>query len=244
MSRLYFAEQLPYWWNRDGGVEGAEAKELEAVRVLAERTEGWLSDQQGLALFQLARRPLPDPVLEIGSFCGKSTIFQALGCKMSGSLLHAVDPHKSIFEGGKEQYAQDLTPRVEGSLSAFQSTIGLSGLGPWIVTHVTTSANAWNELKDQRFKLVFIDGSHDYDDIKFDCSTWMSSVRTGGYLVFHDSNFDSVGRVISSYIDGALFHLEGVVGNGRSAMTLWRRKGEMDAVQVPNSGARLPQSEP
>jgi predicted O-methyltransferase YrrM len=224
MTRTQFVEALPWWWRADGGVDGGSAADLQVIRALAERTEGWLSDAQGVALFQLARRPSSGEVLEIGSFCGKATLFLALGCKQGGSVTHAVDPHKAISDGGKEQYAQNFEPRVRGTLQDFQDTLDSSGLRALVDVHISTSEEARRRLREQMFKLVFIDGSHDYLDVLLDYYMWKDAILPGGYLVFHDSNFDSVAQVIADHLDHKRFRADGIIGNGGWAMTMWCRQ--------------------
>src|SRR3712207_3807667 len=107
---LSFKEELPSWYSPDGDGCGDEARELKTVADFAKSVQGWLGDSQGLALYQMARRPVDGSVLEIGSFCGKSTAFIALGCKHSGAAFCTVDPHKPLSEGGKEQYGPDFQP--------------------------------------------------------------------------------------------------------------------------------------
>ena len=49
---LAFKEELPSWYAPDGGGRGDEAQELNTVAHFAKSVQGWLSDSQGLALYQ------------------------------------------------------------------------------------------------------------------------------------------------------------------------------------------------
>jgi hypothetical protein len=122
MSHPYqpFLEHFPEWFSLEPLVSGTERQELEELQALAERTIGWLSEPQGLALYQTARRATGGDVLEIGSFCGKSTIFLALACKYTPAQFFAIDPHKSIPEGGKSSTLpiSPLGSRALGTSSA------------------------------------------------------------------------------------------------------------------------------
>jgi MMP 1-O-methyltransferase len=233
MRHPAFTEDLPVWWQAGAGVNGVEREELQVIQALADRTEGWLSDSQGLALYQLARLPGLGQVLEIGSFCGKSTMFLALGCKWSGSLVHSVDPHMPISQGGKEQYGQDFKPRPEGTLSAFLRTLETSKLGSFVEVHVATSVEVYRQFRGERFKLVFIDGSHDFCDVLLDYQMWSDRVSPGGYLVFHDSNFEGVARVLADHLDLRRFRADGVVGDGGWAMTVWYRMNQDEPAETP-----------
>lgn len=91
-SYRWFDEWLPAWYSPDANIREEELEEINKIHSCAQSVMGWLSKSQGTALYQLARRRLPADVLEIGSLCGKPTIFIALGCKHSGSTLYAIDP--------------------------------------------------------------------------------------------------------------------------------------------------------
>jgi len=220
----HFNEALPHWFNSNGGVVGFDAEEFQSIRQLSSTVEGWLSEEQGIALYQLARCSISGEVLEIGSFCGKSTLFLALGCKQSGTFVHAVDPHKPISEGGKEQYAPDLSPRSQGTLKDFQYNLKRSGLESFVNLMVCTSEEARYQLGSVTLKLLFVDGSHDYLDVVLDYYLWHNQVALGGYLVFHDSNFEGVNLMLQRHLDRQGYSLQGVIGQGAWAMTIWQQR--------------------
>ncbi|HEV2860597.1 MAG TPA: class I SAM-dependent methyltransferase [Pyrinomonadaceae bacterium] len=220
---LAFKEELPSWYSTDGGGRGDEAQELNRVTHFAQSIQGWLGDSQGLALYQMARAPVAGGVLEIGTFCGKSTSFIALGCKHSGAAFCTVDPHKTLSVGGKEQYGPDFQPYEGDSLRELRGTLERTGLGDYVTVLIATSREARRHLNGLRLKLLFIDGSHDYEDVVSDYRLWHKMVVVGGRLVFHDSNFESVNRAIQSEVDRDRYVHEGTVGDGGWAMTIWRR---------------------
>ena len=222
-EQLLFEQELPAWYSPDGGCRGHEAEELRAVARFAESVQGWLSDSQGVALYQMARWPTAGGVLEIGSFCGKSTLFIALGCKHGDAAFHAVDPHRPISEGGKEQFGPDFQPFEGDSLGELRKNLEGCGLAEQVNVLVATSEEARRQLPDLPLKLLFIDGSHDYQDVVSDYNLWHEMLVVGGRLVFHDSNFEGVSRAIQDNVDRDRYVQEGTVGEGGWAMTIWRR---------------------
>jgi MMP 1-O-methyltransferase len=222
-DHLWFEEKLPAWYSPDGGCDGHEANELQAVAHFAKSVTGWLGDSQGLALYQMARSPAAGSVLEIGSFCGKSTLFIALGCKHSDAAFYAVDPHKRIFEGGKEQYGLDYHAFTGNSLEELRNTLASCDLSAQANLLVATSEEARSQFTAQPLKLLFIDGSHDYADVRLDYQLWHEMIVMGGRLVFHDSNFEGVNYTIQANLDRDRYIHEGTVGEGRWAMTVWQR---------------------
>ena len=123
-DHFWFEQRLPAWYSPDGGCHGHEATEWRRSLHFAKSVTGWLSASQGLALYhQMARWSVAGSVLEIGSFCGKSTLFIALGCKHSDAKFYAVDPHKRMCDGGKEQYALNYQPFTGNSLAELRQAL-------------------------------------------------------------------------------------------------------------------------
>jgi len=222
-DHFWFEQKLPAWYSPECGCHGQEATELEALTHFSKSVTGWLSESQGLALYQMARWSVDGGVLEIGSFCGKSTLFIALGCKHSNSKFYAVDPHKRMFEGGKEQYALNYQPFTGNSLAELRAALESCNLAAHATLLVATSAEARRQLTFQPLKLVFVDGSHDYADVLLDYELWHEMIVIGGRLVFHDSNFEWVNQTIQANLDRDRYVHEGTVEEGRWAMTVWRR---------------------
>src|SRR5260370_38866154 len=65
----------------------------------AEAAAGFMPAAEGLALFEAAARYAGrGPVLEIGSYCGKSTIYLAAAARQAGQLVVTVDHHRGPEE--------------------------------------------------------------------------------------------------------------------------------------------------
>jgi predicted O-methyltransferase YrrM len=71
------------------------------VKELIKDVPGWLSDEEGEALYDLARECTGRGVIvEIGSWKGKSTICLGLGSRAGSSVrIFAVDPHADYRHG-------------------------------------------------------------------------------------------------------------------------------------------------
>lgn len=219
-----FDEDLPDWYTRSRVADPTLDSELASLKVFARSINGWLSEAQGMALYCLAARSIAGDVLEVGSFCGKSTVFLALGCKHTTARVVAVDPHKAIAEGGKEQYGPDFQPRLTGTWEEFSSNVRRSGLGEYVEPFVGTSQEAREVYSSLRLKLLFIDGSHDFPDVLLDYSMWNDMIVPGGYLAFHDSNFEGVNRVLHQHLDRVRYRYDGTIDRGGWAMTLWAKR--------------------
>lgn len=153
--------------------------------------KGFLQHEEGLALYRYALKVrIVGACLEIGSYCGKSTVYLGLACKESENTLFAVDHHGGSEEHqiGEEYYDQDLfdqtTQRIN-SFPWFQRTIELADLQCSVIPIVTSSqtlALVWQ----QPLGLVFIDGGHSEQQAMHDVLAWAKHVANGGYLAIHD----------------------------------------------------------
>lgn len=161
---------------------------IEAVQTV----EGWLNNTEGKVLFQLARNCKGRGVIvEIGSWKGRSTILLGHGSKAgSGAKIHAVDPHT-----GSPQHREAMGE--VWTFNEFQRNIKAAGMDDVVVPHVEFSEAAARTFSEP-IELIFIDGLHEYEDVKIDFEAWFPKVIEGGTMVFHDSTcWDGVRKVVS-----------------------------------------------
>ena len=130
--------------------------------------DGWLSYSEGRALFDLAAGK---DVLEIGSYCGRSTC--CIG--QSARSVVCVDP----FDGR-------ATGAEQNTLDAFLENIGRYGVMGKVTSHVGTSGEVLPNLPRGSADLVFIDGAHDAASVWADTLLALEVLRPDGLLTFHD----------------------------------------------------------
>lgn len=145
---------------------------------------GWLFPEEGQALAELCRGKR---VLEIGSYCGLSTV--CIG--RTAEHVVAVD----YFDGRG-------TPDPRDTLAEFKSNIERHGL-----THkVEIRHPSWlhqGEFPRPEFDVAFIDGAHDFDSVIADAIAAMNLLAPGGVLIFHDyqgTHDPDVNRVVEGLI--------------------------------------------
>ena len=173
----------------------ALAGAAEPTPEVAERsrtTKGFLAPEEGLALFRLALvGSTLGPCVEIGSYCGKSTLMLGDGCRTAGSHpTFTVDHHRGSAE---QQIAQqyfdpelyDFAARRPRTLEMLVLNIRDLGLEEWIIPIVGDSAVVGRNW-GRALGLVFIDGSHAKEDIESDVESWSGFVARDGYICFHD----------------------------------------------------------
>jgi predicted O-methyltransferase YrrM len=158
---------------------------------VARAAKGFMPDDEGLALHGAGRDAAPvGPLLEIGSYCGKSAVYLGAAARAGGTVLFSVDHHRGSEENqaGWEHHDSEVVDPATGrmdTLPFFRRTIEQAGLEDAVVAVVgdspTVAANWRTPLG-----LVFVDGGHVLDVVLADYESWSPHVAPGGVLVFHD----------------------------------------------------------
>ncbi len=156
-----------------------------------DRIKGFLADDEADALYRAAREAgALGPVLEIGSYCGKSTIYLGLACADIGATVFALDHHRGSEEHQPGEYFHDpeLFDAGEGlfdSFREFRRNIRAAGLDDTVVPVVSSSAAASRHWRTP-LGMVFIDGGHSLDAALTDYRCWSGHILRGGILARHD----------------------------------------------------------
>src|SRR6202453_4555996 len=157
----------------------------------AEAATGFMPAAEGLALFDAAasysRR---GPVLEIGSYCGKSTLYLAAAASAAGQLVVTVDHHRGSEEHqpGWEYHDPQLVDAGTGRLDTLprlRATLAAAGLEDHVVVVVGRSADV-ARLWRTPLGMGFIDGGHTEHAAMTDYQGWAPWVAPGGVLAIHD----------------------------------------------------------
>lgn len=161
------------------------------IDPLIDQVKGFLDPAEGERLHRLARTASRwGPCLEVGSYCGKSTLFLGAGCRDNGGVLFSVDHHRGSEEQqpGEEYFDPDLFDPRRGridTLPFFRKTVEQAGLTDTVVPIVCASSLAARSWATP-LSLVFIDGGHSYAAVFTDYSCWSRHIIPGGYLLIHD----------------------------------------------------------
>ena len=153
--------------------------------------KGFLSDKEAKKLQELFLNVHHlGSVLEIGTYCGKSTLNFALIAKKIGGLIYTVDHHTGSEEHqlGEEYHDEDLyDKRLEkfNTLPEFLKNLKSSNLGNYIIPILSKSSEASKTFLET-ISLLFIDGGHSHEAALIDYNSWKDKICSGGLLVIHD----------------------------------------------------------
>ena len=166
----------------------------ETRRALALATKGFMPEDEGDALWTAATEATqaqPDlPMLELGSYCGRSTVWLGDVAERSGTVLYALDHHRGSEENqsGWEHHDVDVVDERIGKMDTlpfFRATIHDAGLEEAVVAVVGRApliGTAWKTP----LSLLFIDGGHGEEPARLDYERWTPHVAVGGTLAIHD----------------------------------------------------------
>ncbi len=151
---------------------------------------GFLPDDEGEHLYQAAREAgRLGPLLEIGSYCGRSTIWLATAAKELDTVVFALDHHRGSEEHQIGEFFHDPALVDDDgrfdSLGEFRRNVANAGLEPWVIALVANDRNA-ARFWQQNLGLVFIDGGHSLDAALADWRSFGQRVVPGGLLAIHD----------------------------------------------------------
>lgn len=158
---------------------------------LLEEIKGFLDEAEGIRLYETALEASRlGPCLEIGSYCGKSTIYLGTACKENRGILFSIDHHRGSEEQqpGEEYFDPEFfDPRIGrvDTFGEFRKTIEKADLEDTVVPMVCRSDVA-ARLWATPLGLVFIDGGHSYEAAITDYNSWAEHVMPNGYLLIHD----------------------------------------------------------
>ena len=161
------------------------------LRQAAEAARGFMPPDEGLALYQTAADYAHvGPIAEIGTYCGKSTIYLAAAAGSAGQLVVTVDHHRGSEEiqPGWEHHDAELVDPATGrmdSLPFFRSALAAAGLEEHVVAVIGTSTDVARVWRTP-LGMLFIDGGHSEQLVVADYEGWAPWVAPGGALAFHD----------------------------------------------------------
>ncbi|MGX2997480.1 class I SAM-dependent methyltransferase [Streptomyces sp. JNUCC 64] len=158
-----------------------------------EAAPGFMPLDEGLALYAAARTAtaLGRPLLEVGTYCGRSTLLLADAARAGGVTALTVDHHRGSEEqqpGWEYHDPATLDPELDGvmdTLPLFRRVLYKAGLEEHVVALVGRSPQI-AALWTAPLGLVFVDGGHTDEHAGADYDGWAPRLVPDGLLVIHD----------------------------------------------------------
>jgi predicted O-methyltransferase YrrM len=216
----------------------------------ARLAKGFMPEDEGLALHRLglvAARAQIGPLLEVGTYCGKSAVYLGAAARQSGTILLTIDHHRGSEENqpGWEHHDPAVVDVRTGRMDTLpwaRQTLEAAGLEDWVVLVVGASctiAAVWGTP----LALLFIDGGHGEQVAWSDYHAWTPKVAPGGYLAIHDVFADPAQGGRPPYELYCQARATGWVEQhslGRGSLRVLRRPGAPPPGLAPGLGDRQP----
>ena len=152
--------------------------------------KGFMPEHEGKALYKWARKFSEyGPLLEIGTYCGKSSMFLSEGAQANNQYIYTIDHHMGSEEHqvNEEYFDIEIFDELSKRINTFPlfleniNNFGIKNIVP-IVNESSLVAESWNSP----LAMVFIDGGHSLETAMNDFISWHEKIISGGALVIHD----------------------------------------------------------
>jgi MMP 1-O-methyltransferase len=159
----------------------------------ARAAKGFMPDDEGLALHEaglVAGGTGLGPLLEVGTYCGKSAVYLGAAAEATSATLVSIDHHRGSEENqaGWEHHDSTLVDPDSGRMDTLplaRRAVEQAGLEDHVVLVVGESIRV-AALWSTPLALLFIDGGHGAEVAWADYRAWTPKVAAGGYLTIHD----------------------------------------------------------
>jgi predicted O-methyltransferase YrrM len=162
-----------------------------ALLTVVRQTKGFMPEDEGDALYRAAiDGGRVGPLLEVGTYCGKSAVYLGAAARAAGTVAFTVDHHRGSEENqaGWEHHDTEVVDADTGrmdTLPFFRRTIEAAGLEDVVIAivgHSVAVADAWATP----LGFLFIDGGHADDVAMADYQHWSRFVAPSGMIAIHD----------------------------------------------------------
>ena len=157
--------------------------------------KGFMDDDEAVRLFELADEAAGlGPILEIGSYCGRSAAIIGTACQKNNGILYSIDHHIGSEEQqpGEEYFDPELFDERTGGVNTLpflRETLIKNSLEDTVIPIVSTS-KVVGKMWQAKLSMVFIDGGHSFEAAYTDFLTWSPHILPHGLLVIHDIFLD------------------------------------------------------
>lgn len=165
-------------------------------------------------MYKLAVKSFTDESIfvEIGSWMGKSTscLGQLVKESQKEIKIYAVD----TFEGSEEhtEIIKDIKSNSSSLLEIFKTHISLCEVDDIINPIQGRSLDVVSQFEDESIDFIFIDASHDYENVLADITAWYPKLKPGGLIAGDDYTacWNGVMKAVDEYFkDKTVFFLNG-----------------------------------
>jgi predicted O-methyltransferase YrrM len=155
-----------------------------------EKVKGFMPKHEGQALFKWAKKfSNIGPILEIGTYCGKSALYLADGAATNNQYVFTIDHHAGSEEHqlNEEYFDNEIYDHSTNKVNTFP--LFIDNLNKFKANNVVPIISQSSEIASKwstKLGMVFVDGGHSIESAFSDYISWEPKILTGGSLVIHD----------------------------------------------------------
>ena len=155
-----------------------------------DKIKGFMPKHEGNALFNWAINfSNIGPILEIGTYCGKSALYLSKGASVNGQLVFTIDHHYGSEEHqlNEEYYDKEIYDHSKERVNTLPLFIkNVNEYGAKNIVPIISESSKVAENWSSKLGMVFIDGGHSIESALIDYISWEPKILIGGSLVIHD----------------------------------------------------------
>ena len=154
------------------------------------KIKGFMPHHEGKALLKWAKKfSKLGPILEIGTYCGKSSMYLSLGAKKNNQYIFTIDHHLGSEEHqiSQEYFDKDVYDDVNKRVDTLPLLI--ENINKYKVKNIVPIVAESKEVSSywsSNISILFIDGGHSYESANNDYKYWEPKIIVGGCLIIHD----------------------------------------------------------
>ena len=155
-----------------------------------DKLKGFMPKHEGMALTKWSKKfSSIGPIMEIGSYCGKSAIYLSRGAILNDQFVYTIDHHFGSEEHqiNEEYFDNEIFDHINQRVDTLPllikniNKIKVNNVVP-IISNSIDIASRWNT----ELGMVFIDGGHSFQAANDDYESWITKIKQNGALVIHD----------------------------------------------------------
>jgi predicted O-methyltransferase YrrM len=178
INQLFCSPDIPYIYNN--------------IKVLNYYNHGWCGSSNQIKLEEFIKNYNPEIIVELGSWMGSSTIFMAQ--KSSPSCkVYAIDTWLGSLEHNKTAELKKYLPTL---FHQFLSNVLSMKQEHKIIPMRMSTVEAAQILNFNNIDLLYIDASHQEDDVYKDIVNWWPKIKDSGMMCGDDFQLSGVKNAI------------------------------------------------
>jgi MMP 1-O-methyltransferase len=168
---------------------------LKQLKQSTDKIEGWLNPLEGVSLYKFVEQSPNPNIVEVGSWKGKSTAWLLVAAKVHTKHLFVIDHFRGSSEHQKGlPNGINTYPEFCKNIETIKTEYDIPNRHLSVMK--MNSLDAAKRFKDESVGMIFIDASHEYEDIKSDLQAWIPKICPEGIIAVHDCNWFGVNKAL------------------------------------------------